>query len=123
MRTAIYNKLKEITSFSDRVYQAYVAESNTTKPYCAYKFTQDLNAVGHRSGYWRGLEVYIYVDVGSFTSLDTLVKSVIEKLNGITLTYQSTKKFVCELDHVSADFGDENGFFKIVTFRIPSAKK
>ena len=125
MRAAIFTQLKTITAFGNRVYQAYTAPSNTTTPYCTFKFTQDLNAVGNRSGSWRPLEVYIYNGPTSFVSLDTLVKSVIDKLNNVTLTKTGGNIFTCELVGVSSDIFDDQRqlLSKVVEFRIPFAKK
>ncbi len=124
MRAAIFTKLKEITAFGDRVFQAFTAPSGTATPYCTFKVTSTIKAVGNRAGQFLGLEVYIYGSKTSFVALDTLVKSVIGKLDKVTLTYSTTKKFVCELDSVTEDMYDETDdkFVKRVSFYIAQCR-
>ncbi len=124
MRTALYDKLCEITEFGNRVYQPYIAPENPTTPYAVIKMMGEDPALDNRQGSIWSFSIFIYVSPDSFISLDSLVVLVKQKLNGVTLTTDDDEDFTPEFIKILDDFHDDvrNLFMKRVDFDIGGAR-
>ncbi len=122
MREAIADKLKEITAFSNRVYQAFTAPENCVTPYCTFKLAEDEPSVNNKSGGFLGLQIFIYNSPSTFTTIDDLVKQVKAKLRTtITIDDSPQRFFTPELVRIQSDFFDDikKLFSKRMDFIIP----
>jgi hypothetical protein len=109
MRKAIIDELKEITGFSNRVYQPYLAPSGTATPYCVVKMGEELPVVNNFKGSIQHFEVYIYGAPSSFVALDALVLEVKQKLDQVEIATDDSppRYFYPEFDRQLADFKDD----------------
>jgi hypothetical protein len=126
MRKAIITELKEITDFSNRVYQSYAAPSVVEKPYCVVKLTGENPVVNNKLASMLELQVFIYNTPGSFLSLDDLEMKVRKQLHGKTLSTDESpaRFFTVYYDRTLADWFDSeaNLFMKTSYFYIPLAR-
>jgi len=125
LRTALYDKLCEITEFGNRIYQPYTAPENPTAPYAVIKMMGEDPAVDNRQGSIWPFSIFIYDNPDSFISLDDLVILVKQKLNNVTLTTDNDEEFTSEFIKVLDDFWDDtrNLFQKRIDFDIGGARK
>jgi hypothetical protein len=121
MREAIATELLTISEFSNRVYAAYTAPSNTTKPYCTYKLIEDSLSVNNMLGSFQGFQVFIYFPLGA--NPDSVVTKIKKAFNRVTLTIDDSPEryFTPEWTDTSQDFNDEvtKSLIKRIGFRIP----
>jgi len=124
MRAAITSKLKEITNFGNRCYQSFTAPTNVAKPYCTFKFSGEYSYPLNKKGSVIDLQVFIYCEPSTFSSLDSLEKSVREKLHNAMLTTSSGRKFTVYYSMTQPDYFDDlsNLFMKRVYFTIPLSR-
>jgi hypothetical protein len=109
MRKAIIDKLKEITGFSNRVFQPFLAPSNTTAPYAVVKMGEESPVVNNFKGSIQHFEVYIYGAPSSFVALDALVLLVKQKLDQVEIATDDSppRYFYPEFDRQLADWKDD----------------
>lgn len=124
MRTALNDKLREITEFGNRVYHPYTSPENPTTPWAVIKMMGEDPVLDNRQGSIWAFSVFIYASPNSFISLDSLVILVKQKLNGITLTTDDDEDFTPEFIKTLDDFHDDvrNLFMKRVDFDIGGAR-
>ena len=123
MRTALYDKLKEIVEFGERIYQPYVAPNETTTPYAVIKLLGDDPVVENMLGSMMSFSVFIYGSPNSFISLDALAILVRNKLNKVTITSTTGLIFRPEYVKTLQDYKEENGnFMKRVDFDVPGVR-
>jgi hypothetical protein len=126
MRTAITQELKEITEFGNRVYQAFSSPDSVSKPYCTFKLTGELPVMGNKKGSNLELQIYIYDNPASFTSLDELELKVRQKLHVATLQTDDSppRDFTIYYNQTLPDFFDDvrKLFQKIIYFTIPLSR-
>lgn len=121
MRAAIISKLKEISDFQNRVYQAYSAPANVAKPYCTVKLSGEYPATSNKKGSTIELQVFVYNSASSFTTLDLLEKQIRSKLHNVLLTTTDKRYFTCIYSMTQPDFFDDTTglFMKRIDFIIP----
>ena len=121
MRETIATELLTISDFSNRVYAAFTAPSNTVKPYCAYKLIEDNRSINNMLGSVEGFQVFIYLPLGA--NPDPIVTKIKKVFNRVTLTIDDSPQryFTPEWTDTSLDFNDEitNSLIKRIGFRIP----
>lgn len=127
MRAAIISQLKTISDFSNRVYQAFIPITTVSTPYCTVKLSGEYPAVGNRKGSNIDLQIFIYSNPNSFTTLDALEMDVRRALHNVTLTIDdspATRKFTCIYNMTQPDFFNEitGLFMKRVDFIIPLSR-
>jgi len=126
MRAAIINELKEISGFSNRVFQPFLAPSGTATPYCVVKMGEESPAVNNFKGSMQHFEVYIYGAPSSFIALDALVLLVKQKLDQVEIATDDSppRYFYPEFDRQLADFKDDerNLLMKTLYFNYAMAR-
>ncbi len=91
MRTELRERLLSLVD--NRVYQPFTVTKDTVKPYIVIRFgTESRDNI--QPAYRRIVQVWPYVERGSFNSLDSLIVQIIEALKepigNIPLTYEGT---------------------------------
>lgn len=124
MRKAIIIKLQEIDILDDRIYEALLGPENSDTPFATVKMLGEDPDVENKHGSIWGFSVFIYDSPNSFTSLDSLVILVKQKLNNVTLTTSLGEKFTPEYIKTLDDFHDDirNLFMKRMDFDIGGAR-
>ena len=89
MRAAIIVQIKTIVAFGDRVYQAYLAPDDLTKPFCTVKMVGETPAVENQLGGVSDVQVFIYTTPNDFVDIDDLAIQVRNKLDHVDLTYDT----------------------------------
>jgi hypothetical protein len=121
MRTAIATKLLTVTEFGNRVFAAFTAPSDTVKPYCTYKITEDNPSTNNKHGGFGGFQIFIYMPLG--VSPDEIVTKVKKLFHNITLSTDDSpaRFFVPEHIRTLADYKDEetSTLMKRMEFLIP----
>lgn len=110
MRKAIIDKLKEISEFSDRVYQQFLAPSGTDTPYSVVAMGEESPALGNMAGSHQHFEVYIYGSPSNFIDLDELVIKVKQKLDKVLIETDDSppRYFYPEFDRQLSDYKDDD---------------
>jgi hypothetical protein len=123
MRAAIINQLKTISDFSNRVYQALTPATTVKAPYCTVKLSGEYPVFGNRRGSIIDLQIFIYINPDSFSTLDALEAQVRKALHNVSLATDDSpaRTFTCIYSMTQADFfNDRTGLFsKRVDFIIP----
>ena len=123
MRAAIISQLKTISDFSNRVYQAFIPITTIDTPYCTVKLSGEYPVFGNRRGSIIDLQIFIYINPDSFSTLDALEAQVRKALHNLSLTTDDSpaRTFTCIYSMTQADFfNDRTGLFsKRVDFIIP----
>ncbi len=87
LRRAVINHIMDnVSTLSGRVYQAFLAPSNTRKPYATVKVGPVQGSPGLNYGGTLSIEVRIYNDQDSFLSLDAYEKGIVAALHGREIT-------------------------------------
>ena len=124
MRTTIANELRDISTFGERIYQAFTAPANTTLPYCTFKITTDNPSPNNKCGALGGVEFYIYTSPASFTLSDELAIAIRNMFDGVQLDTSDSpaRQFTLEYDFTTSDVEDEGKFVRRVSFKYPLAR-
>ena len=124
MRKAIIIKLQEIDILENRIYEALLGPENSDTPFVTVKMMGEDPDVENKHGSIWGFSVFIYDSPNSFTSLDSLVTLVKQKLNKVTLITSLEEQFTPEYIKTLDDFPDEvrKLIMKRVDFDIPAAR-
>lgn len=85
-RAVIQHLRQQVPALGGRVYQAFLAPANTPRPYATVKLMDGGASLRISFAGEHLIEVRLYEAMsGSFLTLDTLAKSVIEALHGKTV--------------------------------------
>jgi len=91
MRTEIRARLLSLVS--NRVYQPFAPTKDTVKPYIVIRFGVEAPSNVHYA-YRKIVQIWPYVERGTFATLDSLIAQIIEALkepiDTVPLTYEGT---------------------------------
>jgi len=91
MRNAIRDRIiEEVEDFGARVYEPYMPDANTEKPYAVIVMGGEAET-NMRYGFDVPVRVWVYVDKTSFSDVDSLLAKVINALNGVELEADDLK--------------------------------
>ena len=118
MRNAIRNRLLAKVPVLEHIMQPGMADENTKKPYAVVKFGVESEA-NISGSFNRTVEIWIYTERQNYNTIDSIVSSCIQALNGIELTTNDGLIFELELTGISPDgFPDPDlkAFSKTISF-------
>ena len=105
MRNAIRNRLIDNVPTLKSVLQPGVANEHTEKPYVVIKF--GVESESNVSGSFnRTIEIWVYAERQNYNTIDNIVSSCVQALNGVELVTDAGLMFEVELTGISSD-----GFF------------
>lgn len=106
-RAVIKHIMDNALSLSGRVYQAFLAPSNTRKPYATVKAGAVQGSPGLNYGGTLSVEVRIYNDQDSFLALDTIEKEIVAALHGKEIVDTEGPRYFLQWVSSPGDFVDD----------------
>jgi hypothetical protein len=107
LRRAVIQKLRDsVSALNSRVYQAFLAPANGSRPYATVKIPAARGSINIGFAGAQPVEVRVYDDQTSFIDLDSLEQAIRTALHGKEINDQN-EKYYLQWVPAGGDFVDE----------------